>query len=587
MSPQRVVIVGGGVSSLVAGIELRERGPACQVEIITDVEPERVGGQVGSWDENGYPIEHGLHALFGFYDQILPLLGRIGARENFTRSPNYVNVHERGAVHRFRPRSWALTYGGLTLKERFGLARCLPPLRRPFADVLHGPLEALATYDRHDLREFLRREGVPESVLGSDFVRSLYDGAFNHPQEMSAAMGLQSLYRIFACPWHYHFNYPAREALVEPLRRHFVDACGGLSRYRTRLERLQADPRTGRVLALEVRVADGRSEVVRGDEFVIALGLDSFKRLDLGALWDLPYFDNVRRLESVSSLSLQAWFREEPTPRAIDTLLVGLPEPLSILSPSSRVRSVGPSKRRLPFEIIATGPEGDFAGVDDETIVGRFFNTLRGLGFHVPQNWKLGQEERDAFVILRRNQSAADRYLLTRPGDLMLRPPVQSPVPNLSIAGAWTRNSLALPHVNSAAESGRTAARAILARFERQGAAEPEAVVFRGMPRGHPLVLPPPYDYRRVRGALFLVRADRDQLAASLPAALAPAPGFARRVLLAVLDNQEVACRRDPSRSLYRYHEVVLAAVVTPRDPGGPGRVGLFPLVPFSAAESG
>jgi uncharacterized protein with NAD-binding domain and iron-sulfur cluster len=579
MAARRVVIVGGGVASLVAGIELRESLPRCEVEILTDVEPARLGGQVGSWDERGYPIEHGLHALFGFYDQILPLLERIGALANFTRSPSSINVHERGGVQRFRPRSWVLTYRGMSLRERLGLARCLPPLRRRFHDVLSGPLPALDDYDRYDLREFLRAQGVPPSVLESDFVRSLYDGPFSHPHQMSAALGLQSLYRIFARPWHYHFNYPARDALVEPLRRHFVDACGGRVRYRTRLERLHRDPRDGRVRALEVRAADGRTQRVDGDAFVIALGLESFKRLDLGALWELPYFDQVRRLESVSSLSLQAWFREEPSPRAIDTLLVGLPEPLSILSPTSRVRGVPPPRRRLPFEIIATGAEGDFAGVDDETIARDFFATLRGLGFRIPQRWTLGREERDAYVILRRNRSGEDRYLLSRPGTLRLRPPVQSPVPNLMVAGAWTRNSLALPCVNSAAESGRTAARAILAGFERESAAA-EAVPFRGMPRGHPLVLPPPYDYRRVRGALFLVRTDRDRLAGALPGPLAPAPGFAGRLLLAVLDNAEVTCRQDPSRSLYRYHEVVLAAVVSPRQ-GGPAKVGLFPLVVY------
>jgi hypothetical protein len=167
---------------------------------------------------------------------------------------------------------------------------------------------------------------------------------------------------------------------------------------------------------------------------------------------------------------------------------------------------------------------------------------------------------------------------------------VQSPVANLQIAGAWTRNSLALPCVNSAAESGRVAAESIARRARadavnrpielRRKAAEPE-VVFRGMPRTHPLVLPPPYEYRRVGASMFLVRSERGRLGEALPDELQPAPGFASRLLLAVLDNHEVACASDPSRCLYRYREVVLAAIVTPRQPTAEARLGLYPLVVY------
>ncbi len=259
MEQRKIVIVGGGVASLVAGIELRDRLPGCRVELITDAEPDHFGGQVASWDEHGYPIEHGLHALFGFYDEILPLLERVGALDNFTPSPKYVNVFERGSVHRFRPKTWLATYTGFSMREKLGLARCLPALARFVAAVKRDDSDAFDAYDRYDLREFLRKEGVPDSMLQSSFVRSLYDAPFNNPYTMSAAMGLQSLYRIFERPWHYHFNQPARVALVDPLRRYFLEACGGTIRYRTRLERVGdaggGRPATpGRVLTVRQRV---------------------------------------------------------------------------------------------------------------------------------------------------------------------------------------------------------------------------------------------------------------------------------------------------------------------------------------------
>ena len=65
--PAKIVIVGGGIASFVAGIELRDRLPSAEIEILTAESDELIGGQLASWSENGFPIEHGLHALFGFY----------------------------------------------------------------------------------------------------------------------------------------------------------------------------------------------------------------------------------------------------------------------------------------------------------------------------------------------------------------------------------------------------------------------------------------------------------------------------------------------------------------------------------------
>ena len=101
------------------------------------------------------------------------------------------------------------------------------------------------------------------------------------------------------------------------------------------------------------------------------------------------------------------------------------------------------------------------------------------------------------------------------------------------------------------------------------------------MPRGHPLVLPPPYEYRRVGATLFLVRADSTRLARALPESLRPAPGFARRLLIAGVDNREVACTNDPTGSLYSYKEIVLAAVVSPRERHWDTPIGLYPLVVY------
>lgn len=103
--PPSVLIVGGGVAGLLAGIEVRDRLPDARILLLTAEREDRLGGHLASWDEAGYPVEHGLHALFGFYDTLLPTLERVGAMGNFTRSKPWTWVMERGELHPARASS--------------------------------------------------------------------------------------------------------------------------------------------------------------------------------------------------------------------------------------------------------------------------------------------------------------------------------------------------------------------------------------------------------------------------------------------------------------------------------------------------
>src|ERR1700761_1683943 len=101
-----IAIVGGGIASLVAGITIRERLPDAAITLYSGASETMIGGQLASWNQQGYPVEHGLHALFGFYDHVIPILKRIGAYQNLTRSKEHIFVREQGAIHRFDLRTW-------------------------------------------------------------------------------------------------------------------------------------------------------------------------------------------------------------------------------------------------------------------------------------------------------------------------------------------------------------------------------------------------------------------------------------------------------------------------------------------------
>lgn len=577
----RILIVGGGIASFVAGIELRRQLPRAEITILSAANEQTLGGHLASWDEHGYPIEHGLHALFGFYDNILPLLRRLGVIENFTRSPKHTFVFERDELHRFDLKTWLATYRGFSPSEKLGLAAAVPAFSRLMADVARDGHEVFRAYDRYDLREWARRSGVPRSLVESNFCQQFYDAAFNAPHELSAAVGLSSVYNIFAKPWHFYFNLPSRDALISPLREHFERVCGGTVELATRLERVLLDASGRRVVGLEMLdLASHRRHTVTADEYVLALGLEDFKAVDFGAARErYAYFRDIHRLTTVSSVSLQAWFREDVVPKGIDSLICGLPEPFSIVCPISRVRSVPPARALpLPHEIIATGPEAGFEDVSDEKLIGDFLARLSRLGFRIPEN------RADFHVTMRRNREPAHRYLLTRPGELALRPTHESPLENLCLAGAWVRNDFALPCVDAAAQ-GANAVAEIIAKRSRKTAETREIAGFRGMPIGSPLVMPAPYHFPKSTGSLFVVDVDRTRLREEVSPLLQLLPGFTGKALLALFRHEDVHSPRDPSGGRYSYNEIVLSAFVRHRRrPGTRGSafapaVGLYPLV--------
>src|SRR3984957_18039040 len=236
MTPSRkIAIVGGGVASFVAGITLRERLPNAAITLYTAVGETMIGGQLASWNEQGYPVEHGLHALFGFYDHILPMLKKIGAYENLTRSKEHIFIRERGAIHRFDLRTWLATYRGFTAAQKMRFLAAAPAIGKLLLDVKRKGAGVFDAYDQYDLRALAGKHGVPASVLQSGFFRQFYEAAFNAPAELSAAVALESIYKIFSKKWHYYFNSPSRQSIIAPLQHHFTHCCRGKIEFNQKL----------------------------------------------------------------------------------------------------------------------------------------------------------------------------------------------------------------------------------------------------------------------------------------------------------------------------------------------------------------
>lgn len=581
-APPTITLVGGGVATLLLGVELRARRPELPVTLLTADGPERAGGHLASWSEGGYPVEHGFHALFEFYDTALELLERHGLSSRFVRGPDHFFVYERGALHTVGHGLASALAPATGLERMYGLM-ALPVLQRTVAAIVRGDPEVLAAVDAEDFRGALLRMGAGRSFVESSTVRMFYDFGFVGDRELSAAVGLSVVARLLRAGRMRHFRGPSRPTLIDPLRARFV-ALGGRLVERAVVSGVRLEG--GRARGIVVRNDGGPPVEQPVDELVLGLAVESFKRLEwVGGVPD--FVRDARRLEGAESVSLQAWFDEDPVPAHVDSVIGGLPEPWSTLCPQTRVRG----ERRGPhgYELIACGPASGFERTPDEALVGRFFDMLRRLGFSVPSGAERGD---GVHVVLRRNQAPAERYLLTRPGELWLRPTPITGVPNLSLVGAWLRTRFAMPSVEAAAQSAVTVRDALEARHppgaalgaldatRPDQAARPAHALRAGPSRGDglswDLVPEPPYRHDGTT-RLFSVAVDPETLAARIPAGLELAPGFDASVLWFVSDYRDAYAISDPARVRHAARELMIAAVV--RERGRWSRPpGLFPV---------
>lgn len=128
-----VVIIGGGIAGLTAALHLAERG----IEpLVLEADSEWIGGRLAGGEPDvfvheghkwSFPTEHGMHAIWGGYINMMAMLDRFlgitllesGGEEWINRWANRVRYVEAGSVVR---RSWLpapLHYIWLLLRPRF------------------------------------------------------------------------------------------------------------------------------------------------------------------------------------------------------------------------------------------------------------------------------------------------------------------------------------------------------------------------------------------------------------------------------------------------------------------------------------
>jgi uncharacterized protein with NAD-binding domain and iron-sulfur cluster len=480
----RILIIGAGPAGLSAGVHLLEaEGDRIDVEIIAM--GHHLGGKAASWrDAEGYSIDHGFHAVFGFYEEMKSLSRRAGINLSKALIPS------KGTFRYFDERtesveSFSFAHNPLIMLARYYKFPGLSPADRDALITsfrrMDETISAAGDIEKLDdicYRAFLTTHGVPPIVLTHPMFREVYELGFNAPHEISTYIVLKWAKLAGHCFYDATYDYFAggpSELFWDPISKYF-QKLGGRIRLREKLVRLACE--RGTLIALhfgvpdnagfhqdgrkpwpvEVPIAAGTEYVEdRFDAVISTLPAANFQELNPGdSLWDDPFFGNIRHLTSVSSVSLQMWLAQS-FPRGGRGMIATLPLPLGYAIDYKPMVPEFRGDARYGSALEWLGGEDGYENLtDDEFIRTSRAGLARAPGFEGVTSGT------PVHVSLRRNRANHQRYLLTDPGTLKFRPTVETPMKRLYLAGDWVRNEIDIPSMEGAIRCGKAAARRVL-----------------------------------------------------------------------------------------------------------------------------
>ena len=480
----RILIIGAGPAGLSAGVHLLEAaGDSIDVEIIAM--GHHLGGKAASWrDPQGYSIDHGFHAVFGFYEEMKALarragidLGkalvsshgefryydaRFGTEETFTFAHNPLVMLSR-----------YYNFPGLTQAERDALVAASGRMAQTIAG-----LASLEQLDDVCYRAFLTQHGVPSSVLSHPMLREVYELAFNAPHEISTYIVLHWARLAGRSYYDASYDYFAggpSELFWDPISKYF-ERLGGKLRVREKLIGLRHEG--GKLLALQFGIPDNPRFHQDGKRpwpvVVPVMEGARYEETDFAAVvCALPaacFLEAQPRGLALGGPVLRPPAkpdqREQPVPADVDARVVHARR-------AWRDRHLA-AAARLRHRLQAAGagvparrPLRRGAGVgrrrrrlrDDErrrAIRSGRASLSRTPGFEGVESSEV------VHVSLRRNRGNHQRYLLTDPGTLKFRPTVKTPLQGLFLAGDWVRNEIDIPSMEGAIRCGKAAAHQVL-----------------------------------------------------------------------------------------------------------------------------
>lgn len=192
-------VVGGGIAGISAASNLAERG--FKVDLYE--KSSYLGGKLGAWnfESNGevLNVEHGFHAFFKQYFNLLDFLKRIGAHKNLIPIDDYLILYQDLTRQSFKNMEktpllniWAMRKTGIYQLSDMMKNKSSIKLLQLF---LFDFKKTFSKFDSLPLSEFLKETQLPEKMkmIFTSFGRAF----FAEPEQMSTAELMKSFHFYF------------------------------------------------------------------------------------------------------------------------------------------------------------------------------------------------------------------------------------------------------------------------------------------------------------------------------------------------------------------------------------------------------
>ncbi|NCJ04985.1 15-cis-phytoene desaturase [Synechococcales cyanobacterium C] len=451
----RVAIAGGGLAGLACAKYLVDAGH-------TPIVLERqsvLGGLVAAWkDEDGDWVETGLHAFFGAYPNMLQLLKELGIEDRLQWKKHALIFNQPskpGVLSRFDvpdiPAPWNVIVSilrnndMLTWEQKIRFAIGLLPA------IVRGQnyVEAM---DKYTLLEWLRQQGVDETVNTDIFIAASKALTFINSDEVSATVPLTALNRFLRERYGSKIAFldgAPPQRLCQPIVD-YVTERGGTVRVNAPIKEilLNAD---GSVQQFVIRGSEGQPhEALTADAYVSAMSVDALKRLLPEAWRQDPFFQKLEGLEGVEVINVQLWFDCKLT--EVDHLLFSRSPLLSVYADMSNTCREYANPNQSMLELVLA-PAKDWVGRSDQDIIEA---TLAELAKLFPE-----QIPEPATVLKAKVVKTPRSVYRASPGRQAYRPSQITSVPNFFLAGSYTYQEY-LGSMEGAVLSGKLTAQAIV-----------------------------------------------------------------------------------------------------------------------------
>ncbi len=494
--PLRVAIIGGGLAGLAAAVALSGRG--LSVELFEA--KRRLGGRAGSYvdRESGERIDHCQHVAMGCCTNYLDFCRHTGIAELFERhrTLHFIGPDGRrsdfhstpwlpGPLH-LLPSLWRLKH--LTLGDKLAIARAMLRLMKKGMGVFSS--------DEPTVLDWLRGQRQPDraierfwqvvlvSTLGESLDRAslaaarkvFLDGFLAHPDACHVLVPRVSLGEL----------YDQRVA-------GWLTQRGVQIHLESPTSRIELASNDSQLLIRIAARTDPAAEHVREFDYVIvAVPWRQAAELLAPELRDrVPRLAAAAEFQAAPITSVHLWF-DRPISDLPHAVLVGrLSQWVFRRTDFQSVRDEGVSDGRIANpsnkEGRITNPsnkEGRITNPSYYEVVISASHDLAGRPREDVRDEVLADlaavfpAAREAQLLRWQMITEQDAVFSYRPGLDELRPPQTTPVPNLFLAGDWTRTGWPAT-MEGAVRSGYLAAEALLAQIGR-----PEQLLVPDLPRG-------------------------------------------------------------------------------------------------------